>query len=221
MYAETIVAYDIRSKGDNADTTVAASESADGIVDAQALTASSGLSAIENKDFMFKGWEDAAQGGDSVEYLSFGFTVESGTNVTLTNLTYTGYSSAGGPGTIGLYWSEDNFTTALAFYTSPAASDVRVDLNLSALDVIVGSGQTIEFRLIEIGDTKADGNGQTRGAGTYRVRADSVLVLNGKRGSVPELALNSKKRGSIPEPSSYALLGGCLALACAMVRRRR
>ncbi len=210
VHAETIVSYDISDLTTNDQTSLAADASAAGIT-AGNLTASNDLVVDANKDeFVFSGWDGTAEGAASTEYFSFSFDVANGTNVDLTSLTYTARASTQGPGTLGLYWDygSDNFSTLLGSFSPGANTNFSVNLDLSGAATIVGSGQTIEFRLIEVGNTQADGTGGTTSNGTTWIRSSSLFNLNGTVTVVPE-------------PSSYALLGGCIALVWVMVRRRR
>ena len=207
LQAETIVSYDISNKGDNANTSVAGAAPNAGIT-AGALTVGADLAVSSSSYFVFTGWGDDAQGALSDAYFAFTFDVANGTSVDLTNLTYEARSSGTGPGTMGLYWDNggDNFSTLLGSFDLVTNENFAVDINLISAATIVGSGQTIEFRLIEVGNERANGGGSsTNDAGTAWIR--NSLTLNGTV--------------TVPEPGTYALLAGCLALTSVMVRRRR
>jgi 2',3'-cyclic-nucleotide 2'-phosphodiesterase (5'-nucleotidase family) len=128
-----------------------------------ALTRGPGLTASSASNaFSSTGWN----GVDAGDHFQFGFTVAPGHSVDLNQLVIATRSSSTGPGTLGLYWSGDNYTAPLHTFVQndTATNDVIVDL--SALRAITG---TATFRLIEIGDTQADGVGATASGGTFRV----------------------------------------------------
>ncbi|MCU0922668.1 MAG: hypothetical protein MUF16_20500, partial [Burkholderiaceae bacterium] len=77
-----------------------------------------------------------------------------------------GRSSATGPGTIGLYYSGDGVTAALAtFNQAPGANFVNSVVDLDSLPGLAG---TVEFRLRQVGTTAANG-GSTGANGTFRL----------------------------------------------------
>ena len=132
----------------------------------------------------------------------------------LTNLTYQARASSAGPRAMGLYWSVDNYAAPLAQFAVGGNSILSVDFDLSATPTLVGRGQTIEFRLMKIGNERADQNGDIGNSGTAWIR---------DHGDGPDLILSGSVRhtAKIPESGSYALLLASLALTSVMLRRRR
>jgi hypothetical protein len=100
--------------------------------------------------------------------MQFGFTVAAGFTVDLTNLIIATRSSATGPGMMGLFTSLDGFTTAVhTFNQSPGANFVNTAVDLTSLALITPGPFSV--RLIEIGNTQADGIGATASTGTFRI----------------------------------------------------
>lgn len=168
------------------------------------LTRGSGLtpSAAANS-LSASGWSFA----DANDYFAFGFTVDSGYSVDLSELWMGIRSSGTGPGLMGLYYSGDGFSTALStFNMAPGANFVNTIVNLSALSGLTG---TVEFRLKMAADIAANG-GAVGSGGTFR--AGDHLDGNG---TFTEMRFTGKV---VPAPASLALLGlgGLVA-----TRRRR
>lgn len=156
-----------------------ASEQA-GNITGSALTRGSGLgAAIGGSSFNSNGW-DQVGGAAANDFISFGFTVAPGFSVDLDNLQIGTQSSGTGPGTLRLFSSVDGFTTPLTtFNQSPGGNRVDSTIDLSSLTGLTG---TIEFRLIEFGNTQADGVGTTAAAGTFRIsefNGSQNVVFNG------------------------------------------
>lgn len=141
------------------------------------------------------------------DYVSFGFEVDSGYTVDLTNLLITTRASNTGPGTLGLYYSGDGFTSPLTTISQSGASDSNSTVDLSALTGLTG---TIEFRLAQIGTISANG-GTVASGGTLRVQNFSI-------GPVP-VQFNGTV-AAIPEPTA-ALFGSLLAGAFGLMVARR
>ncbi len=147
--------------------------------------------------------------GQSTDYFSFGFTVASGDVVNLTSLSIGTRASGTGPGTVGLFFSGDNFTTALGTITQGSGTNVYSVINLTALQGLTG---TIEFRLMAIG-TNSAGGGTTASGGTLRMTnyvGGSPAVDQGGFFLLGESV-------PVPAPGAMALLG----VAGLAVRARR
>ncbi|TGD72689.1 hypothetical protein E4634_14305 [Mangrovimicrobium sediminis] len=153
--------------------------------------------------FSSNGWG----GSDSGDYLSFSISVESGYSLQLASLEIATRASNTGPGTLGLFYSLDGFSDPLDTFAQPGSDVVESLFDLSSLAVITGS---IEFRIMEIGDTQADGSGSTSDAGTLRIvdRAAGATQFTG------ELQLQA-----VPLPASAWLFAS--ALGAVGWRRRR
>lgn len=168
--ADTLVSWDLSGLGGN-QTSTPVTGTATGIT-GLAITRGTGLGTSTCSDCMSSnGWEGTATGADALEYYSFGFSVGAGQSVTLTELAIGTRASGTGPGTLGLYTSLDGFTTALTTLTQNNTNTLYTLAHLSGLAGLTG---TIEFRLIEIGNTQADGSGNTAAGGTLRLVADST-----------------------------------------------
>lgn len=109
-----------------------------------------------------KGWS----GTDAGDYLEFGFSMNAGYEAHLFQLTIATRSSGTGPGTMGVFTSLDNFTNPFEVISQPASTYVNSKIDFSTLAPITGN---FLVRLVEIGDTQADGSGSTSGSGTFRV----------------------------------------------------
>lgn len=122
------------------------------------LTGASGANSINAS-----GWT-----GEATDYFSFGFTVDSGYSVDLSELAIGTRSSGTGPGTLGVFYSVDGYAAAIAtFNQAPGANFVNTLVDLSSLANITG---TVEFRVQAIGTTSA-GGGTTGANGTARLTA--------------------------------------------------
>lgn len=149
------------------------------------------------------------------EYIAFGFTVLPGFSVDLANLMIGTRSSTGGPGTMGLYSSVDNFASALYTFdqtvdSSGATPYVSSIIDLTALPTL-GPGSFV-VRLIEIGDTRADGSGATTQGGQFRVGEHRA------RGVSTDVQFNGTI-SAIPEMSAFVVWG--LLIACGSMKVRR
>lgn len=168
------------------------------------LVRGSGLTpAAAANSFTASGWT-----GQATDYFSFGFIVDDEFIVDLASLSIGTRSSGTGPGTIGVYYSGDNFTTALGTITQGSGTNVNTVIDLSSLTNLTG---VVEFRLRAIG-TNSAGGGTTASTGTFRVTNyfENSVNQNGFYviGSV----------SAIPAPGAIALLGIAGALG---TRRRR
>ncbi len=148
------------------------------------------------------GWNN-----QTTDYFSFGFTVASGFSANLDSLYIGSRSSGTGPGTLGLYYSGDGYSTNLfTFNQAPGANFVNSIVSLSGLTGLTGN---VEFRIAQIGSLAANG-GATSSNGTFRLTG---YFANGA------FDRNLQITGEVvPAPASLALLGlGGLAA----IRRRR
>ncbi|QDV65154.1 hypothetical protein [Crateriforma conspicua] len=103
---------------------------------------------------------------DTTDYISMGFTVDAGQAVDLDELIIGTRSSNTGPGTIGVFTNQDGFTSAVYSITQQGTDYANSIIDLSAFSGITGA---FEVRLMEIGNTQADGSGNTSNGGTFRV----------------------------------------------------
>lgn len=173
------------------------------------ITASSAAGSLSSA-----GWESpvTANPADSTEYFSFGFNVQAGASLSLTSLLIGTRSSNTGPGTIGLYYSGDLFSSPL--FTIPQSNGAYVSstINLSSLTGLTGP---VEFRLIEIGNIQSDGTGNTESGGTFRITEyDPFLNSTDVQftGTVSQIS-------TVPEPGSVFAIGLLLAAGGAIRRR--
>ncbi len=206
--AATIVDWDLSGAPGNQAVTAASSVAANIAGMDMSRGAGLGASAAGNS-FSASGWS-----GQASDYFSFGFTVDSGYSVDLSNLTIATRSSNTGPGSVGLYSSLDGFTTALyTFSQAPGSNYVNSIVDLSVLQDLTGS---VEFRLAQIGSAAANG-GATGGAGTFRISEynDNGNYLNvAFAGDVNAVA-------AVPEPETYAMMLAGLGLVGFMINRRK
>lgn len=101
------------------------------------------------------------------EYYSFGFTVDAGFQVSLTELQIGTRSSSSGPKFLVLYSSVDGFTTPLGSIDhSPGGNFVNTIFDLSSLTGLTGN---VEFRLRVDENKRASDETPMAAAGTNRV----------------------------------------------------
>lgn len=170
-----------------------------------ALTEGISLTPSSGGDSMnAKGWT-----GEETDYFSFGFTVADGYSVDLASLVIGSKSSGTGPGSMGLYYSGDNFASVLYTFseTGTASNDI---VNLGALNQLTGR---VEFRVAQIGTIAANG-GATSSTGTFRIAEyiDGATTTN--------LQFNGSV-AAVPEADTYAMMLAGLGLVGFMARRRR
>jgi len=170
-------------------------------ISAVELTRGAGLAGNTGANSMnTKGW-DATNSND---YLQFSLTVESGYTVTLGDLWIGTKSSGTGPGTMGFYSSADNYVNAFHTVIQDGTNYYNETIDLSFLGPVSGS---FAIRLYEVGNTQADGSGDTSSTGTFRVTdytdtsGSSYIYHNiGISGSVAPVS-------SVPVPAAAWLLG--------------
>jgi hypothetical protein len=202
--AEVIVDWNLTGMA-GTETSRAANSAAVGVT-GHALTEGATLTANAGQDSMnAKGWN-----GEATDYFSFGFTVANGYSVDLDSLAIGSKSSGTGPGSMGLYYSGDNFASALYTFTENGTVASNDIVNLSGLTHLSGP---VEFRIAQIGTTAANG-GPTSSAGTFRITGyfDGVNTVN--------LQLNGTV-AAVPEADSYVMMLAGLGLVGAMARRHR
>lgn len=177
-------------------------------VTGSAITRGAGLVAsAAGSSISASGWENATQGAGATEYFSFGFTVAPGFSVDLAGLAIGTRSSNTGPGTLGLFYNGDGFTTNLfTFNQAPGSNFVNSLIDLSSLPALSGN---VEFRIIEIGNNAAAG-GSTASAGTLRLTS---YFENGQFNRTMQFTGEV-----IPTPGAIALAG--LAGVVGLRRRR-
>lgn len=188
--------------------------SASPLVTATNMTRGPGNNApAANSSFNTSGWESAATvpPGDSTEYISFGFNVHAGATATLTSLFVGTRSTNAGPGTMGLFYSGDSFANPIIVISQTAELFISSEIGLGALPALTG---LVEFRWIEIGNSRADGGGATGSAGAFRLFDYQSNALVGVQftGVVTQNA-------AIPEPGTT--LGVLALLAGGICLRRR
>jgi hypothetical protein len=134
------------------------------------LTRGSGLTGNAGGNSMnTKGWD----GTDAGDYIEFSFKKAAGYIVTLDDIWIGTKSSSTGPGTMGFYSSLDNFANFSQFASVSLNGDFRNDsiyINYLGEDVVFDCpDEEFAIRLYEIGNTQADGSGDTASTGTFRV----------------------------------------------------
>jgi len=188
-------------------------------ITANTLVRGAGLVAASGANqFNSNSWNSpvAPTPATDTEYLSFGFTVDANTLVTVSTLMIRTRSSGTGPGTLGLYTNQDGYTAPIFTFNQAGTSgsgtgDLDSTIDLSILGPITGS--SIDFRIIEIGNTQSDGVDSTGSTGTFRVQnfGGSPSQPISFEGTISAVA--------VPEPttglSMIALIGA------AVLRRKR
>jgi MYXO-CTERM domain-containing protein len=175
-------------------------------VTAMDITRGSGLTALNSGT---NGFTSDHWNSESGDYFSFGFTVQEGFSVNLTDLVLGSRSSNSGPGQLGLYYSGDGFALSLGTFSQSGTAYTNSTFDLTALANLTG---TVEFRIIQIGTTSANG-GTTGTGGTFRLTNyfnPTDVGYMGFSGTVT----------AVPEPSG-AMWVGCSGLFLFVLRRRR
>jgi hypothetical protein len=160
--------------------------------------------------FNSNGWT-----GQATDYVSFAFTIGAGLTLALDSFVVGTQSSATGPGTIGLFYSGDNFTTTLATVTQGSATLSNNSFVLSSLPALLAGA--VEFRLAQIG-TLAPNGAATAAGGTFRI-AD--FALGGDQNVTFNGTLSTAGVSAVPLPPALLLLGVGLSAFGVVGRRRR
>lgn len=181
------------------------------------ITRGSGLGlATTTGTFSSNGWENAASGASGDEYLSFGFSIDAGYSVNLDHLYLGTRSSASGPGMLGLFHNGDGFTASLFTFnqagTPNGTGDLYSEIDLGSLTGLTGN---VEFRIYEIGNTQADGVGDTSSAGTFRL---SDYFVSGVFNRSMQITGNVT---AVPEAETFAMMLAGLGFVGWRMRRRR
>ncbi len=130
-------------------------------------------------------------------YFEFTLTPTTGYSITATSFSFGTRSAGTGPTALALYSSVDNFLANLSS-TTVSANATWTSVVLSGFNVSGAQGGAVTFRLY----------GAPAGtAGTPNWRIDDLSM--------------TATASAIPEPSTYAAVGGVFALAGAVVWRRR
>lgn len=199
--AQTVVQWDLQgAPGDQAFTAGVAAVG----VTAGNLTRGTGITPTAAANSLSgSNWADLGPN----DYFTFGFTADAGNSVDLDDLYIGTRSSATGPGSLGLFYSGDGFTTNLfTFLQAPGGNFVNSIVDLSALPNLGGS---VEFRIRSINGVAANG-GAINVNGTFRVTGYFVGGTFDRNMQLTGIV--------VPAPGAMALLGlGGLVAA----RRRR
>ncbi|MFV8818798.1 hypothetical protein [Haliea sp. E17] len=192
--AATIATWDMTGQpGDQ--TVMVASNLASGL-QAATLSRGAGLNATTGTDsFSSSGWS----GSEADDYLSLSLSVAEGYLLNLDWLAIGTRASNTGPGSIGVFSSLDGFSSPLQGIAQNGGEVVASLVDLSGLGTLTGN---LELRLYELGNTQADGSGDTSAAGTFRV----VNSTGGFTRFEGELQLTP-----VPLPASLWLFGSALA----------
>jgi hypothetical protein len=157
------------------------------------------------------GWQDGpvADPASDPDYFQFGVSIEDGFSLLPESLLIGTRSSNTGPGTIGLFTSRDNFQNPIDQFSQPGADFLYSSVDLSSLGPVAGN---LTLRLIEIGNTQADGLGNTAATGTFRISN----FFDGTDSLATQLTGTL-----VPEPTSaWLLLAGLFWLLCGPAFRR-
>jgi hypothetical protein len=175
------------------------------------LTRGAGLSGSSaSNNFGSTGWS----GTDAGDYYEFSLSVAAGFKAELDELWIATRSSGTGPGTIGLYSSLDNFSTAIYSITQGVANYVNSVIDLG---INLDCGEAITFRLYEIGNTQADGSGDTVNTGTFRAGD----YYDGTTDTFYNIGIKGECTSCVPVPAAAWLLGSGLLGLVGLKRKRQ
>lgn len=159
--AAQIAAWDMFGQPGNQAFT--ASSSSDANVTGFNMVRGAGLGVnTGNNSMNSNGWGST----DADDYFEFGFNVASGFQVSLDSLIIGTRSSNTGPGTWGLYTSQDGFSSPVDTLMQSGSDFLNSTIDLSSLAPVTGD---FFVRILEIGNTQADGSGTTSNSGTFRI----------------------------------------------------
>jgi hypothetical protein len=182
---------------------------ADNMVRGSGLDPNAGDNSMNSRN-----WDEApaANPSDDLDYIQFGFDVEDGFCVVLDQLIIGTRSSNTGPGTVGVFTNLDGYALPVSTLVQPGDGFLDSIIDLSGLGAVAGA---FDIRLIEIGNTQADGDGDTGSTGTFRV----VDFLDDNLGFIDTQITGRVIVKDVPDPGSTGLLGLLALSGLAALRR--
>ena len=207
--ADIILGYDLQ--GANGTIAFIAPNSTASQVSGLNLTRGAGLNASTGgvngtNAFSATGWDSLT----STDYISFGFQVNPGFQATLNSVQFRVSAQSGGPANLGLFTSQDNFTTAVSTF-DPSISVASITLSTNAVQPTTGQ---LELRIYAL-NSVGIGGGSTS-------PSSSVAFGNYTSGRNIELFQVNGTITAVPEPSTLVLIiaGTSIMLACRTWPRR-